>query len=611
ETGAGALNRLSLGELGALEVTSVTKDPQPVRDAAATIYVITRQDILRSGATSVPEALRLAPNLLVTQLTASDYALSARGFGGNPDAQNFPNKLLVLIDGRSVYSPLFSGIYADTLEVMLEDIERIEVISGPGATLWGANAMNGVINVITRPAVATQGEIASLGLGNREQRGGFRHGGRLGESVHYRVYGRGFARGETESPDGAGRNDEWHKGQGGFRVDVARGSDDVTLQGDAYRGKIAQDAIGWLRSDGVNLLSRWQRATTTGALQAQAYVDVRSRDAPGDRLSLGLRTWDFELQQTFDLGTRHRVVWGGGYRLNEYTIDNTDTLAFMPDARTLSILNLFVQDTVRLSRTLRLTLGVKLEDHTYTDWMLQPELRLAWRMHDAALLWASVARAVRATTPFDRDVIERFGGQVFLTGNRDFRSERVTAYEIGMRSRPWPALNLEATLFLQDYDDLRTVEPGQTVPLTWRNGLEGHSYGIQAWARWEIADWWRITPGVTLLRKRLKFEPGAVALLGTGQAANDPSGHGTLTSSMDLGARSTLDLTLRHVGRLADPELDSYTELAARASWRASDTLEFSVSGFNLLHDHHAEYPAPQVAEIGRSVLVALRWRLP
>ncbi|MGE3771766.1 MAG: TonB-dependent receptor plug domain-containing protein, partial [Gammaproteobacteria bacterium] len=222
-----ALNRLSLEELGEVEVISVSKEPLPVRDAAASVYVITRQEILRSGATSLFEALRLAPNLLVTQLSASDYALSARGFGGNPDAQNFANKLLVLIDGRSVYSPLFSGVYADAQDVLLEDVERIEVNAGPGATLWGANAMNGVVNIVTRPAIATQGQLVALGAGNREQHGSFRHGGRIGEAASYRVYGKAFARGETETPAGLGRDDEWYRGQGGFRIDWTQGDDDL------------------------------------------------------------------------------------------------------------------------------------------------------------------------------------------------------------------------------------------------------------------------------------------------------------------------------------------------------------------------------------------------
>ncbi|HMM76940.1 MAG TPA: TonB-dependent receptor [Gammaproteobacteria bacterium] len=609
--GVAALNRLSLEELGEVEVISVSKEPLPVRDAAAAVYVITRQDIQRSGATSLFEALRLAPNLLVTQLSAGDYALSVRGFGGNPGAQNFANKLLVLIDGRSVYSPLFSGVYADAQDVLLEDVERIEVNAGPGATLWGANAMNGVVNIVTRPAVATQGEYAALGAGNREQRGSVRHGGRIGESASYRVYGQAFARGETETPEGLGRGDDWYRGQGGFRLDWARGDDDLDLQGDVYRGKLSQGDTGWGTLAGANLLSRWQRATTTGALQLQVYFDQTTRDAPGNTSRFRLNTYDIEAQQTLDIGARHRVIWGAGYRLNDYAIGNSAALAFVPDERGLSIVNLFAQDTLSLGRGLHLTLGIKLEDHTYGDWTVQPDLRLAWRANDSTLLWTALSRAIRATTPFDRDVVERIGGQVILTGNRDFEPEAVTAWELGYRAVPWPNLNLETTLFVHDYEELRTVEPGDGVPLTWRNGLEGRSWGAQAWARWQVADWWRLTPGLTLLRQDLEFEDGAVRLLGTRQAGNDPSGHGSLTSSMDLGERVSFDTTLRHVARLRDPAFPSYTELGARLAWRSTSTLELSITGFNLLHDHHAEYPAPQGAEIGRSVLFEARWRLP
>lgn len=605
---AADLRELTLEELGLLEVTSVSREPAPVRDAAAAIYVLTRQEILRSGATSLQEALRLAPNLLVTQLDASTYSLSARGFGGNPGVQNFANKLLVLIDGRSVYSPLFSGVYLDAQDVMLEDIERIEINSGPGATLWGANAMNGVVNIVTRPSIATQGEIATLGLGNREQRGNLRHGGRLGQEATYRVYAQAFSRDETEAADGRGAGDEWYRGQGGFRLDWDRARDDLTLQGDLYRGKVAQGGTGWLTLDGLNLLSRWQRATATGELQLQAYYDETRRDAPGSASRLVLRTYDIEAQQTLDIGARHRVVWGAGYRLNDYAIANSQALAFIPDERGLGIANLFVQDTVRLTPRLHLSLGLKLEDHSFTDWTLQPDLRLAWRVRDTTLLWAAVSRAIRAPTPFDRDVVERIGNDVILVGDRSFESESVTAWELGYRGRPWRSVSLEATLFVHEYDDLRTVEPGDTVPLTWDNGLEGTTYGVQAWARWQPADWWRLTPGVALLRKRLHFKAGAVPLVGTVQAGNDPSGHGSLTSSMDLGHRLRLDATLRHVGRLPDPALDAYTELGARLAWRSSSTLELSLSGFNLLHARHREYPAPLGKALARSLLLQARW---
>lgn len=608
---ATALNRLSLAELGEVPVTSVSKEPLPVHDAAAAVYVITRQEILRSGATSLFEALRLAPNLLVTQLSATDYALSVRGFGGNPDAQNFANKLLVLIDGRSVYSPLYSGVYADAQDVLLEDVERIEVNSGPGATLWGANAMNGVVNIVTRPALATQGEVLTLGAGNREQHGSFRHGGRLGETASYRVYGKAFNRGETETATGRGRDDDWYRGQGGFRVDWARGDDEVDVQGDAYRGKTSQGDTGWGTVDGANLLSRWQRATATGALQVQAYIDHTSRDAPGNTPRFTLRTYDIEAQQTLDLGARHRVIWGAGYRLNDYAIGNGQSLAFVPDERGLAIVNVFAQDTVSLGRRLRLTLGIKLENHTYGDWELQPDLRLAWRASDTTLLWTALSRAIRATTPFDRDVVERIGGQDILIGNRDFQPESLTAWELGYRAAPWTRLNLEASLFVHDYEDLRTVELGDRTPLTWRNGLAGKTYGLQAWARWQVTDWWRLTPGLTLLREDLEFDDGAVRLLGTRQAGNDPAGHGTLNSSMDLGERLSLDATLRHVGRRRDPGFDAYTELGARLAWRGAQRLELSITGYNLLHDHHAEYPAPQGAEIGRSLLFQARWALP
>lgn len=605
------LRRMSLSQLASLEVTSVSKEPAPVRDAAAAVYVITRQDIRRSGATSLPEALRLAPNLLVTQFDAANYAVSARGLGGNPDVQSFANKLLVLIDGRSVYSPLFSGIYFDAQDVMLEDVERIEVISGPGATLWGANAMHGVVNVITRHTLATRGTLAALGAGNREVRGSVRHGGQYGDELSYRVYGQAFRRGETEAPGGRANDDDWHRGQGGVRLDWSRGRDDVNLQADLYRGRVSQGDTGWLTLDGSNVLSRWQRATPTGQFQLQAYYDETTRDAPGNTSRFTLRTYDLEAQHSVDLGARQRLVWGGGYRINDYAIGNTAALSFVPDERGLTIANLFAQDTITLTPSLHLSLGMKLENHTYTDWVAQPDVRLAWRVRESMLLWTAVSRAIRSPTPFDRDVEERVGGRLILTGNRAFEPEALTAWEVGYRGRPWRALSVEATLFVHDYEDLRTIEAGSTVPLTWKNGLAGQTYGVQAWARWELTSWWRVSPGVTLLRKRLDFDDGAQRLVGTTQAGNDPSGHGTLTSSMDLGDRLDFDATLRHVGRLEAPAFDAYTELNARLGWQAAPGLDIALVGQNLLHEHHQEYPAPQGQGIGRSVFVQMHWSLP
>ena len=606
------LSRLSLEELAKVKVTSVSKAPETLRQAPAAIYVITHDQIVRSGATSVPEVLRLAPNLLVTQLTASSYVVSARGFGGNPDVQNFANKLLILIDGRSVYSPLFSGVYYDAQDVVFDDVDRIEVISGPGATLWGANAMNGVINIITRPAYLTDGTLVRVGAGSLEQNLTARYGGKIGERIAYRVYGKAFQRGAMDLPDGSGAGDDWYKGQGGFRLDWSHGRDAMTVQGDGYRGLQSQQDIGQGLLVGANVLGRWNHRSDRGELQLQAYADETQRSAPADGVAYVLHTYDVELQQTLSVGAAQRIVWGLGERLNNYDIRNSATLLFEPPNRDLWLGNVFAQDTIALSQAFNLTFGLKLEDNPYSGWEAQPDVRFAWQAGENTLLWAAASRAIRSPTPFDVNVVEKVGTTVFLTGNGDFQPEQVRAYEIGYRGQLSPRLSLSTSVFYNDYDDLRSIEPApgpDFLPLRWDNFIEGNSYGVTAWADWQLTDWWRLSPGFTALHKRLRSEPGASALLGVGQTANDPHSDVSLASSMDLGRNATFDASLRYIGALPDPALPDYVDLSARFGWRVSEHLEASITGLNLLDPRHLEYPAPNGEEIKRSVIATLRWR--
>jgi iron complex outermembrane receptor protein len=271
----------------------------------------------------------------------------------------------------------------------------------------------------------------------------------------------------------------------------------------------------------------------------------------------------------------------------------------------------FAQDTLALSDSFKLTLGVKLEDNPYSGWETQPDVRLAWQVSDGTLLWAAASRAIRSATPFDQDVVERLGGVDFLIGNAHFRPEEVTAYEIGYRGDPTATFSVSISSFYNDYDDLRTIEPTPTtfIPLHWDNSMRGFTYGVTAWAKWQVTDWWRLSPGFTALHKRLKFAPGASGLLGVAQAGNDPSSHASLTSSMDLPHHLTFDASLRYVGALPDPALQEYYDLTARLGWRVSQALEISLTGFNLLDATHAEYPADNGEEIKRSVIAEARWR--
>lgn len=614
---AGAANEaglrdLSLEELGRILVTSVSKAPEPLREAPAAIYVITHEEIQRAGVTTLAETLRLAPNLRLTQLGASNYVASARGFGGRPDVQQFSNKLLLLIDGRSVYSPLFSGIYLDTQDVPMSDIDRIEVISGAGATLWGANAVNGVINVITRSAYLTTGSSVSVIAGSQERQFTGQYGGDLDEDTSYRVYGKLLQRGAMELEAGGSAGDSWQRTQAGFRLDASQARGTTTLQGDVYAGSNERAGPGTQALGGFNLLGRWERQTGESGLRIQGYVDRVLRGAPVDGARFAVNTFDVEAQHSLWWGSRHQLVWGLGGRLYDYSIRNTEALRFEPSQRRLHIWNAFAQDTMALTPQLKLTLGVKLEHNSYTGWEPQPDARLAWQPIDSTMLWAAASRAVRAPTPLDTDVVETVAGTVFLVGDPRFRSEKVLAYEAGVRSSLSPAFSLSLSLFYNEYEDLRTVEVSDTpdfLPLRWDNLMEGHTHGMTAWAAWQITSWWRVAPGFALLEKRLRQKPQASRLLDVGQSGNDPRAHALLKSSFDLGRSGTLDLSLRHVARLPEPALPAYTELAARFAWRISPSWELAMRGSNLLHERHQEYPAPAGASIVRAVLVEARWR--
>jgi iron complex outermembrane recepter protein len=606
------LSRMSLEELGRVEVTSVSKTAQPLTSAPASIYVITQEEIHRSGVLSIPEALRLAPNLQIEQINSQEYQISARGFGSNLELQNFSNKILILIDGRSVYNPLFSGVSYDALDVVMDDIDRIEVISGPGATLWGANAMNGVINIITRSAQETTGGLLRASAGDQENAVSARYGGSFGDGDAFRVYAKGFDRGPSELESGESGGDRWHKVQAGFRVDLGAAGDRnrFTIQGDyqdATENVGVSGDIGFKQHD---LLGRWEQSGEQVSTRLQVYIDSTDRGQPPDGVALELDTYDIDFQQTLNAGERHHIVWGLGRRYNDYDIVNTATLRFVPEHRTLELTNVFAQDTITLNSELKLTAGIKFEENSYSGWSTLPDLRLAWAPDEDTLVWASAARAIRSPTPFDTDVEEWAGGTtLFIEGDPNFEPETVNAFELGYRSRPNASISWSLSTFYNEYDDLRTIEPavGGFLPLRWGNLMEGSTYGVEVWANWQVTSWWRLSPGFRSLHKRLRFSDGASQLIGLAQAGNDPTSRSTLKSSMDFG-RWTVDAMLRYVGNLPSPASPSYEELGARVGWRASESLEFSISGFNLLDEQHHEYALPTAREIRRSIYAEARW---
>lgn len=603
-TSAADLSRMTLEELTNIEISSVSKHAERLIDAAASIYVITREDIRRYGATSIPEILRLAPNLQVARVDSSQYAISARGFNSTT-----ANKLLVLIDGRSVYTPLFSGVFWDAQDTMIEDIERIEVISGPGGTLWGANAVNGVINIITRHTRDTTGGLVSAGAGNDERGAGVRYGGKLGEDATYRIYAKGFARDNTVSASGASAQDSWNKGQAGFRLDWGKGGDTLVLQGDAYDGSIDQKILDDKSISGAHLLGRWNKTLAGGsALQVQAYYDQTRRIYPGTFGEV-LDTYDMDVQHRFSLGGRHDITWGGGYRYSHDDVTNSAALAFLPASRGLTLGNVFVQDDIALTERLKLTVGAKLEHNNYTGFENQPNVRLAWKPGDSVLLWSAISRAVRTPSRVDRELFAPGSApHTVLGGGPDFQSEKLTAYEIGYRTQPSPRASFSISTFYNVYDKLRSLEPtGGTTVLA--NMMEGNTYGVETWGSYGINEWWQLKAGYTYLRKDLRFKPGSSDTTSLKSADNDPSHQFSVRSIMNLTHNLDMDFALRSVGDLPGSDVPSYVALDGRLGWRISKGTEVSLSGFNLLDKRHPEFGAAATrSEIGRTFYVKMLW---
>lgn len=604
------LRDMPISSLASLDVTSVTKSPAALADAPASIYVITHDDIVRSGSLTLATILRLAPNLQVLRGSATDVSISARGMGGNKDAQSFPNKLLVMIDGRNVYSPLYGGVYWDMQDVLPEDVERIEVISGPGATMWGANAFNGVINIITRNAGTTQGLYGTLVGGNRTYDLGLRYGGSLGENANFRL----FVKRHQNFDSAKTANDDAKRTQGGFRIDWSLSAiDTLMVQGDLYRGSRSRGVSPDENTRGQDVVLRWERVSPSGSsLRVQTYYDHAGRQVEKGGDGFRVDTFDGDIQYGLAPIGPHEIAVGAGARIIRYDIDTVGDLRFVPGRRTLKMGNVFVQDSIHLGPALTAIVGLKLEDAAFVDPMLLPSLRLSWKPREATLFWGAISRAVRSPTPFDNDVAERLDGIDFIAGSSRFRSEKLTAYEAGTRLILSQQASVSVSAFYNDYDDLRSLEPspGTIVPLVWANGIKGYSYGFDAWGDVRLADWWRIKPGYSLLIDKFAFKPGASGALGLSQVTNDPEHRASLRSSMDIGSQINVDADLRYVSSLPNPYLKGYVELGMRLGWQFDERAEVSVSGFNMLHKRHREVPATQGRAIRRSFFAALKWTI-
>jgi iron complex outermembrane receptor protein len=604
---------LSLEELATIQITTVSRKAEGLAHAAASVFVISAADVRRAGASTLPEALRLAPNLQVARVDARNYAVTARGFNSP-----FENKLLVLVDGRTVYSPLFSGVFWDAQDLLLEDLDRIEVISGPGATLWGANAVNGVINIITRGAADSQGTLLGAGAGRGLKTGTARHGGKLGNG-HYRVYGKSAQGDDTQGANGQATLTGWRRRQAGFRIDLPAFAGSATLQGDAYDGRLRQAGTHDIAIGGANLLARVTRPLDDGSeLRLQAYLDHTRRAQPNAFIE-HLDTADLELQHSVTLSARQQLVWGGGYRVAFDRVQNGAWFGFLPAARDLRWSNLFAQDEILLAPTLRLTGGLKVERNSYTGAEYLPSLGLAWQAAPDHLLWTALARALRVPSRIDRDLyaptnppLDHGVARYSLAGGPDFVSEVARVAQVGYRGQPLPGLSYAVTAYYSQYQRLRTLEPNPAgAGGVFLNKAAGSSRGVELSGRVDLTPHWRLVGGLAAQRLELHADPDSADLTGaTGLANNDPASWSMLHSSWDLSDSVELDVSVRHVGELPKPLVPSYTALDLRVGWKIGPDVEASLLAQNLLASGHAEFgAAPGRSVFERSLSGHLTWR--
>lgn len=607
----GDLKKLSIDELLNLEVTSVSRSPEKLTEAASAIQVITDEDIRRSGATNIPEILRLATNLQVAQLNSNAYIISSRGFN-----TIFANKLLVMIDGRTVYTPLFGGVLWELQNVLLEDIDRIEVISGPGGTLWGANAVNGVINIITKHTSDTQGLYASALAGTfiKDQLAA-RYGGSIGSKITYKIYGRHFDRNPTQKTDGTDNTDAWRLSQGGFRLDWSgTKTNQYTVQGDCYGGT-KKTAGSHSNFNAQNILARWTRSFSQSSdLMLQLYYDRYYRNDVPSQSYDQLNTYDLDFQYRFPLAQRHSILVGTGIRfVQDHTVSQTPLVAILPEKKNLNLFNAFVQDEIAIAKNLKVTLGTKVLHNVYTGIEVQPGIRAALAIKDNQTLWAAISRAVRTPSRFDVDYYLPSTLQppnvASVAGGPNFISEKVVAYELGYRLQPDAKSTFSLATFYNVYSDVYSVEnlPG-TVTYQIQNGSKGTSWGAELSGTYQVCNNWRLKGGYTYIDKKLEAKPGHnfdPTYLG-----NDAKHHALLQSMLNVSKNFHADVTARYLDylpkTLATVMVPGYFTYDARLAVDIKK-VEVSVVGQNLYRKHHAEFGA---LTIPRSVYAKLTLRL-
>ncbi|OQW96027.1 MAG: hypothetical protein BWK79_00340 [Beggiatoa sp. IS2] len=639
--------KLDISELMNIKVTSVAKKPQKLSQSAAAVFVINHDDIRRSGATTIADVLRMVPGLQVAKYNSHSWAISARGFNSY-----YANKLLVLIDGRSVYTPEFSGVYWDSVDTFLDDIERIEVIRGPGGTLWGANAVNGVINIITKSAKDTRGGLITTSIGD-EERGSmqFRYGDALDadKKSFYRVYAKTIRHDDLPIGFYGTYKDSWYRNQAGFRVDGQTQNDDQwTVQGDIYHSGLDEAnyqnsaQVGRIPVQGWNVLGRWQRQLSAESdISAQWYYDYYKRSPLKQGFSN--KTFDFELQHRFHLSQRQEILWGGGYRFQDnYMEDKPGVVRYESDTRQSNLFNLFVQNEIQLvPDEWTLTVGTKFEHNAFTGLEIQPNLRLLWTPLDTHYsVWTAISRAVRTPARNEHDEKAEFlvafpppmnpfypePMEFRFLSNPEIKSETLLAYELGIRSQVTPRLSWDLATFYHKYDDLMVFDHDMFVEnrIIFEdrrvNGMYGHSYGAELAVDWQPLDDWRLTAAYTFFDMQLQMAPGVEA---DWKRIEDKSPHNQLSlrSHLTLPHNWQFETWLRYVGKIDVPlglyrdggSVKAYTTLDARLAWQISKQLEVSIIGQNLLDKQFLESPVdpynPLLNQVQRGVYGQLRWQ--
>lgn len=634
-----------------IEVTSVSRRSEKLTQVASAVFVITQDDIRRSGATSIPEALRMAPGVEVARIGTDKWAINIRGFNGR-----FADKLQVLMDGRSVYNPLFSGVQWELQDTLMEDIDRIEVIRGPGAAVWGANAVNGVINIITKKATDTQGALVSAGGGTFEH--GFvgaRYGGKINEDTAYRFYAKGFTRNQMKSPSGEPANDAWHSARGGFRLDHQRGIDLITVQGDIFydamgnaldksqlSAPVIQADAARGHNEGGNIRFRWDRTfSDQSAIMLQTYYD-RVDYRLSNLTKFRTESFDVDFQHRFPLLNHHDVTWGANYRLYHNKVSDTELIALNPRQQTNQLISGFARDEITLiPERLRLTLGVRVDHNDFSGLEVQPNSRLMWTPNEKNSVWLAISRAVRTPSRAENDVrlntrtLEQIPGTstvlpftvlAQLSGSSQFTSEKLIAYELGYRRQLNTQASVDIATFFNDYSQLRDLSFGALslhsgfptyflLPVGLNNKASGQTYGVEIAGDWRPLEQWRLQANYSFLHMHIDSNSLFRQLDPTTGSANKvtPQHQVSLRSNYDLSDRLQFNLWLRYVSSIDLYRIPGYVTMDAKLAFKPTRNTELFLVGQNLLSQNHQEFTSDFIptlqAYIPRGIYAGAQWR--